>query len=299
MDDARHEPEGNASPESRRRPVMESLREYGRGIAGGLLFSLPLLYTMEVWWAGFITRPVHLLLYLLGTFVLLLGYNRYGGFRRDVNWSEVLTDSVEELGLGLLVSTAVLFLIGRITADSSWPEVVGMVTVEAGSVAIGISVGSAQFGGGGGGGGEGGKEGDEEQEREAAEHVPGQLVIGFCGAVLFAANVAPTEEIVMIAVELTPWRLMGTALLSLLLGGLILYQLDFTGASRFTRHRRLADVLMGTVITYALALVSGALVLWFFGRFDGNGLSICVAQVVVLGFAGVLGASAGRLLIQS
>jgi uncharacterized membrane protein len=58
-------------------------------------------------------------------------------------------------------------------------------------------------------------------------------------------------------------------------------------------------VLAGTVITYALALVSGALVLWFFGRFDGNGLSICVAQVVVLGFAGTLGASAGRLLIQS
>ncbi|EPX61154.1 hypothetical protein D187_000937 [Cystobacter fuscus DSM 2262] len=297
MNDARHEPEGNASPERRRRPVMESLREYGRGIAGGLLFSLPLLYTMEVWWAGFITRPAHLLLYLLGTFVLLLGYNRYGGFRRDVNWSEVFTDSVEELGLGLLVSTAVLFLIGRLTANSSWPEVVGMVTVEAGSVAIGISVGSAQFGGGSGG--EGGKQGDDASKRDAADHVPGQLVIGFCGAVLFAANVAPTEEIVMIAVELTPLRQLGTALLSLLLGGLILYQLDFTGASRFTRRGHLWDVLAGTVITYALALVSGALVLWFFGRFDGNGLSICVAQVVVLGFAGTLGASAGRLLIQS
>ncbi|WP_257458906.1 TIGR02587 family membrane protein [Archangium lipolyticum] len=293
MDDARHEPEKDASPQRRRRPVMESLREYGRGIAGGLLFSLPLLYTMEVWWAGFIARPAHLLLYLLGTFVLLLGYNRYGGFRRDVDWSEVFTDSVEELGLGLLVSTGVLFLIGRITANSSWPEAVGMVTVEAGTVAIGISVGSAQFGGGGG------KEGSEETEREAAEHVPGQLVIGFCGAVLFAANVAPTEEIVMIAVELTPGQLLGTAMLSLLLGGLILYQLDFTGARRFARHRRLGDVLMGTVITYALALASSALVLWFFGRFEGNGLSICVAQVVVLGFAGTLGASAGRLLIQS
>ncbi|HEX8535853.1 MAG TPA: TIGR02587 family membrane protein [Cystobacter sp.] len=277
--------------------MTESLREYGRGITGGLLFSLPLLYTMEVWWAGFITRPAHLLLYLLGTFVLLLGYNRYGGFRRDVDWSEVLTDSVEELGLGLLVSTGVLFLIGRITPDSSWPEVVGMVTVEAGSVAIGISVGSAQFGGGGGG--EGGKQGDDERKRDAADHVPGQLIIGFCGAVLFAANVAPTEEIVMIAVELTPVRQLGTALLSLLLGGLILYQLDFTGARRFTRRGHLRDVLAGTVITYALALVSGALVLWFFGRFDGNSLSICVAQVVVLGFAGTLGASAGRLLIQS
>jgi hypothetical protein len=33
------------------RSTGESLREYGRGVAGGLLFSLPLLYTVEVWHA--------------------------------------------------------------------------------------------------------------------------------------------------------------------------------------------------------------------------------------------------------
>lgn len=58
-------------------------------------------------------------------------------------------------------------------------------------------------------------------------------------------------------------------------------------------------MLAGTVITYAIALVSSVLVLWFFGRFDGNGPSVCAAQVVVLGLASTLGASAGRLLIQS
>ncbi|HEX4668040.1 MAG TPA: DUF2391 family protein, partial [Chthoniobacterales bacterium] len=36
--------------------IGDSLREYARGIAGGLMFSLPLLYTMEVWWTGFIER---------------------------------------------------------------------------------------------------------------------------------------------------------------------------------------------------------------------------------------------------
>jgi putative integral membrane protein (TIGR02587 family) len=279
----------------RRRAVKDSLREYGRGMAGGLLFSLPMLYTMEVWWAGFIARPSHLLGYLLATFVLLLGYNRYGGFRADVNWREVFTDSLEELGLGLLVSTGVLFLLGRICADSSWPEGVGMVTVEAGSVAIGISVGSAQLGGEDE---DRGKQ-DAPKERDATEHLLGQLVIGFCGAVLFAANVAPTEEIVMMAVEMTPERLLVMAVLSLLLGGIILYQIDFTGARCFMHKSLPRRMLLGPLITYALALASSALVLWFFGRFDGNGVSVCVAQVVVLGFAGTLGASAGRLLIQS
>ncbi|CAM4125243.1 TIGR02587 family membrane protein [Corallococcus sp. ZKHCc1 1396] len=286
-------PPAHAPP--RRRPVRDSLREYGRGIAGGLLFSLPLLYTMEVWWAGFISHPLSVLGYLVGTYVLLLGYNRFGGFRRDVDWFGVFTDSLEELGLGLVVSTGVLVLIGRITEGTSLQEAVGMVVVEAGTVAIGVSVGSAQFGG------QHREEDPEEDKRrlESAEHVPAQLVIAFCGATLFAANVAPTEEIVMIALETPPGRLLGLALLSMLLGGLILFQSDFTKAHRFTRRRMRRDVLAGTVVTYALALVCSALVLWFFGRFAGNGLGVCVAQVVVLGLASTLGASAGRLLIQS
>ena len=89
------------------------------------------------------------------------------------------------------------------------------------------------------------------------------------------------------------------ALLSLLLGGLILYQLDFTGERRGIRRGGARALLFGPVITYALALASSTLVLAFFGRFADTGLSACLAQVVVLAFAGTLGASAGRLLIQS
>src|SRR5687768_13994902 len=83
------------------RRVSESLREYGRGVAGGLLFSLPLLYTMEVWDAGFYIPPHRQLAYLIGTFVLLLGYNRYSGLHPHATWLEVVIDSVEEMGIGL------------------------------------------------------------------------------------------------------------------------------------------------------------------------------------------------------
>ncbi|MDQ3135846.1 MAG: TIGR02587 family membrane protein, partial [Acidobacteriota bacterium] len=38
------------------RPIKKSLQEYARGVAGGLLFSLPLLYTMEVWWMGVVAH---------------------------------------------------------------------------------------------------------------------------------------------------------------------------------------------------------------------------------------------------
>ena len=74
--------------------VAESLQEYGRGIAGGLLFSLPLLYTMEVWQTGLNAHPLRLLVAVAGTFLLLLGYNRHAGLRRDASMIEVVIDSV-------------------------------------------------------------------------------------------------------------------------------------------------------------------------------------------------------------
>src|SRR5687768_10661096 len=117
---------------SPRRPTTaESLKEYGRGLAGGLLFSLPLLYTMEVWWAGFIAQPLRLVIYLTAIFIVLLGYNNYAGIRHDSDWSDVVVDSVEELGLGIITAAGILFLLGRVTTDMNLPEIVGKIVVEA------------------------------------------------------------------------------------------------------------------------------------------------------------------------
>jgi uncharacterized membrane protein len=94
--------------------IAESLREYGRGFAGGLIVSLPLLYTMEVWWSGFIARPDRLLVFVVFTFILLLGYNRYAGLRRDATWVEVGIDSVEELGLALVTAAITLYALASV-----------------------------------------------------------------------------------------------------------------------------------------------------------------------------------------
>lgn len=286
------------------RTVAESLQEYGRGIAGGLMFSLPLLYTMEMWGTGVSAHSWRLLIYVLSTFILLLGYNRFAGLRHDASLTEVVIDSIEEMGLGLALATLVMFLLGRITFEMSLNEAAGQIIVEAMTVAIGVSVGTAQLGSGSradeGMGGDApedaGAPGDGGQPVHL--HHGGQLVLAFCGAMLFAANVAPTEEIVMIAVEISWLRLIGLALVSLLIGALILFYSEFTGTERVTQTGGLAAALRGTVSTYAVALVVAGLSLWFFGRFDGVALHTALAQTVVLGVAATLGASAGRLLLQ-
>ncbi|HJR62987.1 MAG TPA: TIGR02587 family membrane protein [Gemmatimonadaceae bacterium] len=285
--------------------MSESLREYGRGIAGGLIFSLPLIYTMEMWWAGISVRPERLIVYVLVTFVLLLGYNRYVGLRRDDSWIEVGIDSIEEMGLGLLISALMLFLLGRLDADEGAHELIGKIVIEAMTVAVGVSVGTAQLGGwprernGGRVREDTGMRGaGTAREARGAGWFYGQLVIAFCGAVLFAANIAPTEEIPMIAAHTTTWRLLGLSLLAVALGGLILYYSGFTGADRYVSHGGIANALVGSVITFAVALVASTLLLWFFGRFDGAGTALVASQVLVLAFVATLGASAGRLLLQ-
>ncbi len=266
-------------------------------MAGGLLFSLPLLYTMEVWWAGFTSHPWRLVVYVVATFALLLGYNYYLGLRRDTCFTEVVIDSFEEMGLGLLVALLMLWLLGQVEFGMPATEVVGKVIIEGMTVAVGVSVGTSQLGGDGededkgvGSAGEAGAESKHNFGR--------QVVVALCGAVLFASNVAPTEEIVLIAIEISAWRLLGLAALSLSLGALILYYSEFAGSKAHVHFDEHHDVIVGAVVTYAVALLVSALILTFFGRFDGQALAICVAQTIVLGLAATLGASAGRLLLQ-
>jgi len=309
---------GRQSTASNERTIAQSFQEYGRGVAGGLMFSLPLLYTMEVWWGGFTTHPWRLGVYVSATFLLLLGYNRHVGLRRDASMTEVAIDSIEELGLGLIISALALFLLGRITFDMTANEIVGQIVIEAMTVAIGVSVVTAQLGGGGGedegfGGNSPPPAKRENEERAGRQTEPGkaqpdagkegrhfrsQLVVAVCGAMLFASNVAPTEEIIVIAIEISWVKLLGLAFVSLLLGSFILHYSEFTGTRELVRTDNFSAILSGTVITYAVALVVSAFILWFFGRFDGVSAFTALAQVVVLAVAATLGASAGRLLLQ-
>ncbi len=278
---------------SHHRSTAQSLQEYGRGIAGGLMFSLPLLYTMEVWWAGFMLHPGRILVYGIATFALLLLYNRFAGLRRDATLLEVAIDSVEEMGIGLVLSALVLWLAGRIGWEMDRLEVLGKIVMEAMTVAIGVSVGTAQLGTG--------DDSDEglsgEEETNPRAYFP-QLSLALCGAVLFAANVAPTDEISVIAVESTPGKLLLISLFSILLGSLILHFSGFRGSGRHVARDTAMLAARGIFTTYAVALMAAAGLLWFFGKMDGEPFSQCLAQTIVLGLPAVLGASAGRLMLQ-
>ena len=138
----------------------------------------------------------------------------------------------------------------------------------------------------------------KKARRRAEADFSNQLVLALCGAVLFAANVAPTEEIVLVAHSISAWRLIGLALLSIALSALILFYSEFRGSKQFAAKAGTMHIISMTAVSYVIALLASLTILWFFGRLDGEPIITIVGQTVVLGVAAALGASAGRLLLQ-
>ncbi|GGK59823.1 TIGR02587 family membrane protein [Rufibacter glacialis] len=291
----------------RNKSIGQSLQEYGRGVIGGLLFSLPLLYTMEVWWTSFQVSPWLLILYIVVTAVLLLGYNTYAGLRSSASWKEIAVDSVEEMGLGLVLAFLFLWLLGVVQVyDMSLERIIYMTVIEAMPVAIGVSIGTAQLG----------TSGEDEEEDEAEEKDPEdsmlptqnqgqastleQIMLATCASMLFGANIAPTEEVIKISADANPLQLLLVFFVSLALNGAILFYVGFRGSYETPANEKpkFLEVVWGLSLTYATAFCTSAGALWFFGRFDGVGLQVCIEATVVLGMVSSLGASAGRFLFD-
>jgi putative integral membrane protein (TIGR02587 family) len=276
----------------RRAPTTtESLREYARGVGGGFLFSVPLLYTMEVWWAGFTVSPLRLLAGMAAVWVLLCAYNAYAGIRYDSGPAEIAIDSVEELGIGLVLAAVVLLLMGRIDLATAPSEIIGKVVVEGLFVAIGVSVGTAQLS-------------SDDEEHSGSPHAERhtlltEVALALCGAVLIGANVAPTEEIVVLGAEMTLWQLLGLMGASMVLALMLMFFSQFRGSARFAETRGVVALAQGTFVTYGSALAASVAMLAFFGRFAGQSLLMVTAQAVVLALPATLGAAAGRLLLKS
>src|SRR5688572_8767407 len=97
-------------------PWRMELEELARALSGGMLFGIPLLYTMEVWWIASSTNPERLFAVLFVTAVVVFLLVRTSGFRStaDVELRDALKDTVETLALGLVSVALVLFLLREI-----------------------------------------------------------------------------------------------------------------------------------------------------------------------------------------
>ena len=276
-----------------------------RAVAGGSIVGMPLLYTMEMWEHGTSLPEWHLLALLAAMLVVNFLFSLLSGFREEYSVAEAISEAVTGVGVAMLLSAAVLLLIGELTSDLSREVIVGKILIEATAVSLGIAFANAQVEGKSRTGEEdGAKPGANRDDRDQLGPRDRQLradlkdaVAALAGACVFALNVAPTEEITLIASRLSPWQLLALLAASVVLCDVILYAAQFRDHPVHVKsffQSRPAEI----VLTCAISLLVATGLLLLHGHGDMmRQWPTAIAAIVTLGLPAMVGGAAGRLII--
>ena len=256
-----------------------------RAFGGATIFSLPLLMTVEMWNLGSGIGETRLALFLFLTIPLLIGLSHYIGFEDTFSFKDDTLDAFVAYAVAFVASSIALLLFAVIGPGMSIHEIVGKIAIQAVPGSIGAMLAQSQFG-------------RKKKETDWRRRYGGELFIMATGALFLALNVAPTEEMVLIAQKMSDWQAVALALISLVIMHAFVYSLEFTGEVAVPEGTPFWSVFVRfTVAGYAVALIISLYVLWTFGRSDGLSVHQPVTTVVVLGFPAAVGASAARLVL--
>lgn len=277
-----------------------------RAVSGGLLFGVPLLYTMEVWWTGQRSSSTQTAAVLALLFLPTFALNKTAGFRRtrDVRLRDALADTVETVAVGMVVTGGVLILLRQVRPDTPVGVVAGMVLYESIPFCLGVGV-ARHFLQGSRDGGEASRRptsgpASTSDGRSAGSDLRGtfdDLGAAAIGAVFVALSIAPTDEIPMIASTMQPGWVLAFIAVSMLVSYAIVFAAGFAGQER--RHAQegvLQNPLTETVASYLVALAVAAVLLGLFQRGLDPWTDVAT-RVVILGFPAAVGGAAGRLAI--
>jgi putative integral membrane protein (TIGR02587 family) len=259
-----------------------------RGFGGAIIFALPLLMTMEMWWLGFSIEPGRLLLLLAVLIPLLVGLSHFVGFEETFDWHDDVVDAFVACAVGYLAAIPVLAIFGVITLGMSAEEVVGKVTLQAVPGSIGALLAQSQLG----------TPSARERKEKRRDTYASECFFMATGALFLSLNVAPTEEILLISYMMTPWHALALAGASLVLMHAFVYSVGFQGHAEIPEGTHWFGIFVRyTVVGYALCLLISIYILWTFGRTSGLSPEGCMMATVVLAFPAAIGAAAARLIL--
>ncbi len=275
----------------------DEARDLLRGVGGAALLGIPLVYTMELWQFATMIATRVLFLYLLAALIAGVGYNFVSGFRHETGLKQAVYDSFEALGIGILLALLLLFLLNIVGAGTPITDIACKTAVVAIPLSLGVSVANKQFSGGGQ---------DSDDEGQASAEQPASKIspdlyeagIALAGSLLFAFNIPPTEEVMLIASRTTPLHLIGLVLFSLFLSYGLLFVAAFEGREERRKAEGLLQTPLGeTLLAYLIALaVSFVLIVTFHAVTPQASLQTTIAATIVLGLPATIGGAAGRLL---
>lgn len=276
----------------RSKQTGQALRDFGRAAGGALIFSLPMLMTMEMWWLGlYMDRPRLLLLFVTALPLLVLLSHRIG-FERTTSWRDDVVDALIALGMAAIICTALLILFGTITHETPLHEGVGKVAVQMVPAAIGALLAKSEFGA------VSEADDDEVPLRRREETYGGELFLMGVGALFLGFNLAPTDEMLLISYQMSAVHALALVACSLALMHGFVFAVGFAGGSEIDAGEPWwSSFARFTLPGYAIALAISVYILWIFGRTDGLDPHSMVMATVVLGFPSAIGAAAARLIL--
>jgi putative integral membrane protein (TIGR02587 family) len=272
----------------------ETNRDYaiglGRAFGGAVLFAIPLMMTMEMWSLGFSMDQGRFLLFMAFNFAILVGLSYFAGFEKTFSWKEDVLDALAAFGVGFLTSALMLSVLAVVTVDMTWNEIVGKIALQSVPASIGAMLGNKQLGA------EQDTEAEDERKKEAG--YGGELFLMLAGALFLAFNVAPTEEMILIAYQMSPWHTLALGGLSIVLLHVFVYAVGFSGQEDRPEGGTFPSTFLHfTIVGYGIALFVSLYVLWTFGRTTHVTPAEVANMAVVLGFPASLGAATARLVI--
>lgn len=266
-------------------------RAYAVGLArafgGALLFSLPMLMTMEMWDLGLQMSRLRLALLLVLMVPLLVGLAFYLGFEDATSLLDAVLDAFVAIAVAALLAAAILTVFGALGAEHPPREWIGRIALQSIAGSIGALLAHSQFGR---------AQQEGKNRREGGDFA--EYFFMAAGALFLSTNVAPTEEVELIAHMMTPWHALALVIISLVLMHAFVYAVDFQGQHVRAEHVTfVGELVRFTVLGYLLALLISAFLCWCFGRFDGLSAGEMLRVTIVLGFPASIGAAAARLVL--
>jgi putative integral membrane protein (TIGR02587 family) len=198
--------------------------------------------------------------------------------------------------MGIIASAAILVLLGVITIDMPPDQWIGMVAVQAVPASIGAMLGRSQLSMSDDDDEDGNNE-DEREEKPGTSYAI-ELFMMAVGALFLSLNLAPTEEMILLAYKMTAWHALALALISILLMHGFVYALAFRGSHSLQQDEpRWHAFIRFTLPGYVVALAVSLYALWTFERLDGMASVEALLVVIVLAFPAAVGAAAARLIL--
>ena len=269
----------------------EFLTGVARAFAGAIIFALPMLMTMEMWWIGFYIDPWRLVILILIQIPLLTALSHISGFKETEGWRDDLLDAFVAIAVAAIAATIILYVFSVIGFDTAPGEAIGKIAIQTFPASIGAMLAHGQLSGG---------EDDDNSKEERAKHgpYPAEMLLMVTGALFLGLNVAPTEEMILLSYMMSPAHEIVLIAISLVAMHAFVYSLEFSGGPRPHPDVGFWSLFLRfTVVGYALVLLICLYLLWTFGRTDGSGWNEIISAVVVLGFPCAIGAAAARLIL--